>query len=79
MEKAQSEAETAWTVELAKVRSDLEDSSKALADKDVALKDLSMQYALLSRTLYGVFSSSAVKEATLHWSMALGEDEVDGD
>lgn len=61
LEKGHSEATTAWMAELAKAHNDLADSAKALADKDATLKDRSLQYALLSRTLYGVSLSSTVK------------------
>lgn len=79
LEKGHSEVATTWTTKLAKARTDMGDSAKTLADKDAALKDLCLKYALLSRTLYGVSLSSAMKEATIWRSMAPVEDEVYGE
>lgn len=53
--------------------------SKALADKDAALRDLGVQYALLVRTLYGFTLSWEVREATLNRSMAPVKGETDGE
>lgn len=79
LEKIHKEASAAWKVELAKARTDLGISAKALAEKEASLRGMGLKHAFLIRTLYGLTLCSAVREVALKRSMAPVEDEIDGE